>query len=190
MCRNANSLLGKGWKVSAAACSAVMLSSRGRHGLNQPFRNSFNFNIQKERLMWGGVERLLHMFCRSEIAVWFSLSCVVIHQVLPVQKNHFSYNMRLNRLWMTVLCGSEEANVLLHASVESGLWPVSSISNEIILILGQQQDFLLNILVSWFQLSSWSSHFLNLRQCVLSNALAKIVVVMYSMRTVLLQVVY
>lgn len=117
------------------------------------------------------------------LVLWFTES-------FRYKKNHFSYNMRLNRLWMTVLCGSEKANVLLHASVENGLWPVSSINNEIILILGQQQDFLLSILVSWFRLSSWSSHFLNLRQCVLSNALAKIVVVMYSMRTVLLQVVY
>lgn len=107
---------------------------------------------QKECLMWWGVGRVGCVLSVRNCSLVFSFCC---DSLSPYSMKTLPYNMRLSRQW-TSMCGcSKKSNVLSCAPIESSGWPMSSISNDKALVI-------LNILVSWFQLASGSSHFLGL----------------------------
>lgn len=65
------------------ACSAL-LPSCGSTAANSLSKVHPALAVLEEPLMWAQLERLLHMFCQSQSAAWFSLSRAVIYQVLPL----------------------------------------------------------------------------------------------------------
>lgn len=149
MCRNANSLwTGIRRCLLQPAQHPCFLPGEGMVWTSPS--ESFNHAKGASDVVWG-VGRVGCVLSVRNCSLVFSFCC---DSLSPYSMKTLPYNMRLSRQW-TSMCGcSKKSNVLSCAPIESSGWPVSSISNDKALVL--------NILVSWFQLASGSSHFLGL----------------------------